>query len=182
MYSVNIDKLMDIDSEKKESLVQIAHNITEALSSGKSVAVIGGKVDTFRIAYSIMEAGNKVLFVDGDIIRRGYETVREYKACVAGMPCKDTIKLVDEDECTVQTPKRKYVRAVQTPQVFETSLIIEAYSRLMREDSISVTDDGMVVEQMMNVPVKLYEGSYENIKITTPEDLEIPKVFLYRKK
>ena len=67
MYSVNIDKLMDIDSEKKESLVQIAHNITEALSSGKSVAVIGGKVDTFRIAYSIMEAGNKVLFVDGDI-------------------------------------------------------------------------------------------------------------------
>ena len=43
MYSVNIDKLMDIDSEKKESLVQIAHNITEALSSGKSVAVIGGK-------------------------------------------------------------------------------------------------------------------------------------------
>ncbi len=52
----------------------------------------------------------------------------------------------------------------------------------MREDSISVTDDGMVVEQMMNVPVKLYEGSYENIKITTPEDLEIAKVFLYRKK
>ena len=122
------------------------------------------------------------LFVDGDIIRRGYETVREYKACVAGMPCKDTIKLVDEDDCTVQTPERKYVRAVQTPQVFETSLIIEAYSRLMREDSISVTDDGMVVEQMMNVPVKLYEGSYENIKITTPEDLEIAKVFLYRKK
>lgn len=122
------------------------------------------------------------LFVDGDIIRRGYETVREYKACVAGMPCKDTIKLVDEEDCTVQTPERKYVRAVQTPQVFETSLIIEAYSRLMREDSISVTDDGMVVEQMMNVPVKLYEGSYENIKITTPEDLEIAKVFLYRKK
>ena len=122
------------------------------------------------------------LFVDGDIIRRGYETVREYKACVAGMPCKDTIKLVDEEDCTVQTPERKYVRAVQTPQVFETSLIIEAYSRLMREESISVTDDGMVVEQMLNVSVKLYEGSYENIKITTPEDLEIAKVFLYRKK
>ena len=101
---------------------------------------------------------------------------------MAGMPCKDTIKLVDEEDCTVQTPERKYVRAVQTPQVFETSLIIEAYSRLMREESISVTDDGMVVEQMLNVSVKLYEGSYENIKITTPEDLEIAKVFLYRKK
>ena len=67
MYSVNIDKLMDIDSEKRRAQFRIAHNITEALSSGKSVAVIGGKVDTFRIAYSIMEAGNKVLFVDGDI-------------------------------------------------------------------------------------------------------------------
>ena len=78
MYSVNIDKLMDIDSEKKESLIQIAHNITEALSSGKSVAVIGGKVDTFRIAYSIMEAGNKVLFVDGDITSDVFLGVMDY--------------------------------------------------------------------------------------------------------
>ena len=48
----------------------------------------------------------------------------------------------------------------------------------MREDSIEVTDDAMAVEQTMDIPVKLYEGSYRNIKITTPEDLEIAKVFL----
>ena len=115
------------------------------------------------------------LFVDGDIIRRGYETVRKCKACVAGMPCKDTIKLVDEEDCTVQTPERKYVRAVQTPQVFETSLIIEAYSRLMREESISVTDDGMVVEQMMNVPVL---GLIENYSyVQCPHCGEPIKVF-----
>lgn len=48
----------------------------------------------------------------------------------------------------------------------------------MREEYINVTDDAMVVEQMMDVPVKLFEGSYTNIKITTPEDLEVAKVFL----
>lgn len=95
MYSVNIDKLMDIDSEKKESLVQIAHNITEALSSGKSVAVIGGKVDTFRIAYSIMEAGNKVLFVDGDITSDVF--LGKYKLGKNARGVMDYLKNPDED-------------------------------------------------------------------------------------
>lgn len=120
------------------------------------------------------------LFVDEGILTRAYDTVREHRACVAGMPSKDTVKIVDDDTFTVNTPERKYVWTVQTPQVFETSLITEAYSRLMREDYINVTDDAMVVEQMMHVPVKLFEGSYENIKITTPEDLDIAQVFLRR--
>lgn len=118
------------------------------------------------------------MFVDESILKRGYETVLEYRACVAGMPSKDTVKLVDDEGFAVQTPKRKYVWTVQTPQIFETSLIMEAYSRLMREQYIDVTDDAMVVEQMMQQPVKLFEASYENIKITTPEDLEIAESFL----
>lgn len=121
------------------------------------------------------------MFVDEGIIRRGYETVRRYRACVAGMPSKDTVKIVDDDGFAVQTPKRKYVWAVQTPQIFETSLITEAYFRLMQEQDIDVTDDAMVVEQMLNLPVRLFEGSYENIKITTPEDLEIAKEFLKKR-
>lgn len=67
MYSVNIDKLVDMGAEEKESFIHIAKDISQNMSKGKSVAVIGGKVDTFRIAYNIMEMGNKVLFVDGDI-------------------------------------------------------------------------------------------------------------------
>lgn len=117
-------------------------------------------------------------FVDGKILERAYETVSKNRACVAGMPSKDTVKLVDEEQFAVTTPERKYVWTIQTPQVFETSLIIDAYSRLMREEYINVTDDAMVVEQMTKIPVKLFEGSYENIKITTPEDLEIAKLFL----
>ena len=69
---------------------------------------------------------------------------------------------------------------VQTPQVFETALVKDAYFRLMRENYAQVTDDAMVVEKMTEHPVKLVAGSYENIKVTTPEDLEIAEVFVKR--
>ena len=98
------------------------------------------------------------------------------------MPSKDTIKIADEVGFAADTPDRSRVWVVQTPQIFETSLIKEAYSRLMRGDCTGITDDAMVVERMMKIPVKLFEASYENIKITTPEDLEIAKMFLSRKK
>lgn len=118
------------------------------------------------------------MFVDEQILTRGYENVEKFGACVAGMPSKDTVKLVDEDQFAVNTPPRKLIWAVQTPQIFKADLIENAYAKLMEEVPDNITDDAMVVEQMMKVPVKLYEGSYENIKITTPEDLEIAKVFL----
>lgn len=118
------------------------------------------------------------LFVNEDILRRGYDAVEEFDACVAGMPSKDTVKIVDENTFASETPNRKYVWSVQTPQIFATTLIKEAYGKIMQGDCTGVTDDAMVVEQTVNVPVKLFEGSYENIKITTPEDLDIAKVFL----
>lgn len=117
-------------------------------------------------------------FVDDGILRRGYETVTRFGACVAGMPSKDTVKIVDEEGFAVNTPKRKLVWIIQTPQVFEKSLIMEAYARLMETDHGDVTDDAMAVERMMNVPVRMFEGSYQNVKVTTPEDMEIAKVFL----
>ena len=122
------------------------------------------------------------MFVDEQILTRGYENVEKFGACVAGMPSKDTVKLVDEDQFAVNTPPRKLIWAVQTPQIFKADLIENAYVKLMEEVPDNITDDAMVVEQMMKVPVKLYEGSYENIKITTPEDLEIAKVFLAKRK
>lgn len=121
-------------------------------------------------------------FVTETMLKRGYDTVCKCGACVAGVPSKDTVKIVDAKEYAVETPQRQYVWAVQTPQIFKTKLIIEAYSRLMQEKSVNVTDDAMVVETMMKLPVKLFEGSYENIKITTPEDLDIAKVFLLKRR
>ena len=141
-------------------------------------AIRDGKVeDTDGDGYVFIHDGAR-MFVDEATLKRGYETVLKHRACVAGMPSKDTVKVVDEEGFAVQTPQRKYVWTVQTPQIFETSLITEAYSRLMREQCIDVTDDAMVVEQMMELPVRLFEASYENIKITTPEDLEIAEGFL----
>lgn len=117
-------------------------------------------------------------FVKEDILRRGYETVDRYGACTAGMPSKDTVKLADKENFAASTPERRYVWTIQTPQIFKAALIKEAYSRLMQKEDVHVTDDATVVEQMMQVPVKLFEGSYENIKITTPEDLKIAEAFL----
>lgn len=116
-------------------------------------------------------------FVDGAMIGRAYEEVEKYKACVVGMPVKDTIKLADANGFVADTPPRNRLWMVQTPQVFEAALVKEAYGRLMEEEISGVTDDAMVVERMMEFPVKLVEGSYENIKITTPEDLKKAEVF-----
>ena len=112
-------------------------------------------------------------FLDEEIIKRNIQAVREYQACVAGMPSKDTVKIVDENDFAVNTPERRFVWCIQTPQVFETALIRHAYFKLMEneENETGITDDAMVVERMENCAVKLVEGSYENIKITTPEDL-----------
>ncbi len=130
-----------------------------------------------RTAYVFIHDGAR-MFTDEKILKRGYETVKKTGACVAGMPSKDTVKVVDENCCATETPDRKRVWTVQTPQVFERELIIDAYRRYMEKEEIFVTDDAMVVEQMCGRPVKMFEGSYRNIKLTTPEDLDIAGIFL----
>ena len=117
-------------------------------------------------------------FVTEEIIKRAFEGVQLEKACVVGMPVKDTIKIADNQGYAEYTPNRSLVWMIQTPQVFELSLIKTAYAKLMELKDIPVTDDAMVVEQMLGIKVKLIEGSYENIKITTPEDLFVADSFL----
>lgn len=119
-------------------------------------------------------------FVNDEILDRVYEEVQVHQACVVGMPVKDTIKISDENGFAKETPDRKTLWMIQTPQVFDVNLIKNAYSAIMREPYIQVTDDAMVLEQTSDHPVKLVEGSYENIKITTPEDLEIARIFVRR--
>ncbi len=117
-------------------------------------------------------------FITEEILERVYEQVQEKKACVVGMPVKDTIKLINKDGQIEKSPDRSLVWQAQTPQVFELSLIIEAFERQMQGDCSHITDDAMVVEKQMGIPVYMVEGSYNNIKITTPEDLVIAQAFL----
>ncbi len=121
-------------------------------------------------------------FVTEEMLQRVYSAVCEYPACVVGMPVKDTIKIADEKNYTKETPDRNYVWQVQTPQVFLSELIQDAYEKVIRSGQNNITDDTMVVETAFGMKSKLIEGSYENIKITTPEDLEVAEVFLKRRK
>ena len=89
------------------------------------------------------------------------------------MPSKDTIKVVDEENYAVCTPERKTLWQVQTPQCFEFDLVKKSYEKMMENDDGKATDDAMVVETYGNVPVKLFEGGYDNIKVTTPEDVRL---------
>ncbi len=106
------------------------------------------------------------------------------RACVVGMPVKDTIKLADEDGYAQTTPRRDLLWMVQTPQVFAFPLIFSAYHKFLQQErellaqGVKITDDAMVAERFSNVRVRMVEGSYENIKITTPEDLLIAEAFL----
>ena len=126
-------------------------------------------------------------FITRDIILRALQAVKEYKACVVGMPAKDTIKIADEKGFAASTPDRNLMWTVQTPQCFSYKMILELYQRLDREEGdlmakgINITDDAMVVEYYTDTKVKLVEGSYDNIKITTPEDIAVAEAILGRK-
>ena len=98
------------------------------------------------------------------------------------MPVKDTIKIANTEGYAAETPDRSKVWMIQTPQVFDLGLVKQAYETLMARGNVFVTDDAMVVESFTEHKVKLVEGSYENIKITTPEDLGIAEVFAIKRK
>ena len=134
-----------------------------------------------QTAYVFIHDGAR-MFTDEEILERGFSTVERTGACVAGMPSKDTVKIVDENHQVVDTPDRKSVWTIQTPQIFRKDLIVEAYKKYMRNENVFVTDDAMVVELMMDWSVEMFEGSYKNIKLTTPEDLDIARIFLNKEK
>ena len=108
-------------------------------------------------------------FVNEDIIKNSIEEAKENNAVVVGVPVKDTIKVVDSDGNIVDTPNRSLLWSVQTPQSFKYEIITRAYEYAYSNDYYG-TDDAMLVEHI-GYNVKMIQGSYDNIKITTEEDL-----------
>lgn len=119
-------------------------------------------------------------FVTEQMIIDSIEAASKYGACTVGMPVKDTIKLVDENGFGIETPDRNMLYMIQTPQTFKYSIIREAYDKFEADKNINhkITDDTMVVEQYVGVSSKIVLGSYSNLKITTPEDIEIAEKIL----
>ena len=140
-------------------------------------SVFEGLKQTSDADYVLIHDGARP-FVNQDIIRRCMQEVQKYQACVVGMPVKDTIKIADEEGYAKQTPDRKNVWMIQTPQTFSYALIYEAYEEMLKTEDTAITDDAMVLERTKGKKSKLIEGSYRNIKITTPEDLLIANVYL----
>lgn len=111
--------------------------------------------------------------LDAAMLQRGLDAAAYCGSAVAGVPVKDTIKLVSPDQMVNETPDRSLLWAAQTPQVFRYSLLMEAH-RIYTED---VTDDATMVEALRH-PVKMFQGSYQNIKVTTSDDLIAAEAFL----
>ena len=110
-------------------------------------------------------------FVSDKIIDKSFDEAKEHMAIVVGVPVKDTIKVIDNDKNIVDTPNRSVLWAVQTPQTFDYNILIDAYKDAFKNKFYG-TDDAMLVERI-GYKVKMLEGSYNNIKITTQEDLNI---------
>jgi 2-C-methyl-D-erythritol 4-phosphate cytidylyltransferase len=114
--------------------------------------------------------------VTAEIIEQGLEAARDTGSAIAAVPVTDTIKVAGDDQIIQGTPPRASLWAAQTPQIFRFDIIKNAYNQLRHE----VTDDARAVEQSGG-SVKIYMGSYDNIKITTPDDLSLAEI-LWRKR
>lgn len=112
-----------------------------------------------------------------DLVERGLDEAQETGAAIAAVPVKDTIKFISRDDFVLETPKRHSLWAVQTPQVFLFDVLKRAHEQATGE----ATDDAILVEQL-GYKVKVYMGSYQNIKVTTPEDLALAEIILRNRK
>lgn len=178
----------------KDEISYCQKEIVEKYGFSKVEKVVAGGKERYHsvreglLALSdILDEDGIVLIHDGarpvitrEMIGRTIEAAGKYGACTAAMPVKDTIKKADGDGFAAMTLDRSTLWQIQTPQVFSYGLIRAAYEKLLSDEKFQkgITDDAMVIETMTPVRVKLVEGSYENIKVTTPEDMILAKQFL----
>ena len=104
------------------------------------------------------------------------DAAKKFGGAIAAVPAKDTIKIIDSEGFVKYTPPRKDLVAVQTPQGFCREILLQAYNKAAEENFLG-TDDSSLVERL-GVRIKIVTSSYENIKITTPEDIKIAETFL----
>ena len=154
-------------------------------------AAIGGaeRQDSINNALKLIKSERKALvlvhdaarpFVDDGIIDRVIEGIAGHDGCIAAVPAKDTIKQTNKAGIVTRTPDRSTMWQVQTPQGFALATLKRAYREAMGEGFYS-TDDSALVERMGG-KVKVVMGSYDNIKLTTPEDITIAEEIMHRQR
>jgi 2-C-methyl-D-erythritol 4-phosphate cytidylyltransferase len=171
---------------KKE--IEIFDNLLAEYSISKvREIVIGGKErqDSVYNGLTAMKETEIVLVHDGarpfiaqNVIHRLVEKAEHEGAAIVGVPVKDTIKRVKPDGMVENTLERTSLWMIQTPQAFQYSILMNAHQQAQKEHYLG-TDESSLVERI-DIPVHIVEGDYENIKLTTPEDLLIAKVILQK--
>ncbi len=153
--------------------------------------VAGGKrrQDSVRLGIEASEGRyGRVLIHDGvrplipsGLIERVVAAGMEHRAVITALPAKETVKEIDKKGQVLKTYDRRHIWLVQTPQLFRYEDIIMAHHRAVQEGWEEVTDDALLAEKM-GIPVKVIEGSENNIKVTTPHDLELVRFLMNRDK
>jgi len=186
-YSLNIlDKCQQID---EIVLVMGKHNFEEGkalVENGSwnkiSRVCLGGarRQDSGRLGLECLPPLKWILIHDGarpclddSIVIRGLEAVVETGAAAAAVPVKDTIKIAGDSHVVTSTLPRKSLWSAQTPQLFRRELLVKAHASIAN----NVTDDASMIEDL-GYQVKLFVGSYDNIKITVPNDIKIAELIL----
>ncbi len=163
--------------------------------SEKVRAVVPGGAERFLSVYEGLKAiswpcdfvyihDSARAFLDGETLLRLDRTARERGSAVAGVPSKDTVRITDEEGRAISTPARKNVWIVQTPQVFRLEDLLPAHSMAVQSlekleaEGIQITDDAMVAETMLGIKAQMVMASYNNIKVTTQEDLPLAEAIL----
>ena len=191
-YSLKAFQDSDVDDiilvTREEDIEYCRKDIVEKYHINKVKEIIAGGTERYWSVKNGLDAAvgtDYVLIHDGarpcldnDMITRLMEDVLVSGACSLGVPAKDTIKVVDDEDYGIDTPDRQYLWQVQTPQAFIYEDLIHAYQEMEKENNINVTDDTMIIERYLGRKSKMVFGSYSNIKITTPEDIFIAKIFL----
>ncbi|MFC2070437.1 2-C-methyl-D-erythritol 4-phosphate cytidylyltransferase [Chloroflexota bacterium] len=178
-----IDRIIVVLS--KQNLERGKRIIEEQYKSGSIEVCPGGerRQDSVAAGLNQLEKCDWVIIHDGarplvtvEMIEQGLETAQETGSAIAAVPVTDTIKMAGDDHIVQGTPPRKNLWAVQTPQIFRFDIIQNAYNQLKYD----ITDDARAVEQA-GFKVKIYMASYDNVKITTPDDLAMAEILLRKK-
>lgn len=172
------DEIILVASE--EYIPYCRENIVRAFDFSKVTQVIPGGRQRYDSVYQgiLHSKGDAVLVHDGarpcirpELIDRCIGELETHPACVVGVPVKDTIKVVGAGNMITATPDRTFLWQVQTPQCFRREILLQAMEKMYAAGDSSLTDDAMAVEKYSDCKVKMLFGDYNNIKVTTPEDV-----------
>jgi 2-C-methyl-D-erythritol 4-phosphate cytidylyltransferase len=182
----NADEIIVVTS--RDDIDFVREDIVKKYEFSKVTSIVSGGNERYDSVYSGLKAvsGDICLIhdcaramIDVELINRCIDETVKYRAVVPTVAPKDTIRMRD-GEFGGETIDRSTLCIIQTPQCFYTDLIKSAFEKMYKTDykSLGITDDAMVVEKFSDTKVRLIEGDYKNIKVTTPEDIMIAKAFL----